>query len=141
MVIKKRITDEERRSLPVKKFVDFMNDNVADRMRKAYEQGKLYREKQFMITMPAGEIDPVKFAGSEVPVPVQGVIDAMFIEDGEIVILDYKTDSLKPGEEEKLVRLYSLQLDIYARAAERLLGRKVKEKLLYSFSLGKTIVV
>ncbi len=141
MVFKKRITDEERRRLPVKKFVDFMNDNVADRMRKAYEQGKLYREKQFMITMSAGEIDPVKFAGSEVPVPVQGVIDAMFIEDGEIVILDYKTDSLKPGEEEKLVRLYSLQLDIYARAAERLLGRKVKEKLLYSFSLGKTIVV
>ena len=141
MVIKKRITDEERRRLPVKKFVDFMNDNVADRMRKAYDRGMLYREKQFMITIPAGEIDPEKFGNSKVPVPVQGVIDAMFIEDGKIVILDYKTDSLKTGEEEKLIKLYKMQLDIYARAAERLLGMEVKEKLLYSFSLGKTIGV
>ena len=68
-------------------------------------------------------------------IPVQGVIDALFIENGEIVILDYKTDRVNPGEEDKLVKLYKKQLDVYAEAAERLLGLSVKEKLLYSFSI------
>ncbi|MBR4341398.1 MAG: helicase-exonuclease AddAB subunit AddA [Lachnospiraceae bacterium] len=138
---KKRITGEEHERLHIAGFVRFLNDTIAERIRKADKQNRFYREKQFMITIPAERIDPEKYKNSKVPVPVQGVIDAMFEEDGELVILDYKTDSLKNGEEEKLIKLYRRQLNIYAEAAERLIGKKVKEKLLYSFSLGKIIEV
>ncbi|MCR5727155.1 MAG: PD-(D/E)XK nuclease family protein, partial [Lachnospiraceae bacterium] len=110
-------------------------------IRTADAKNEFYREKQFMILLPASEINPAKYAGSDVKIPVQGVIDAMFIEDGGIVILDYKTDRANPGEEDRLIKLYKTQLDVYAEAAERLMGLPVKEKLLYSFSLGKTITV
>ena len=82
-----------------------------------------------MILINASDIDSEKYGNSEERIPVQGVIDAMFIEDGEIVILDYKTDRLSAGEEDRLVKLYKRQLDVYAEAAERLLGLPVKEKL------------
>ena len=139
MAEKGRITEEERKTLPVRKFVKFLNDPLAERIRKADEKGLFYREKQFMIAFPAKLLDPVKYGESEALVPVQGVIDAMFEEDGELVILDYKTDRLAIGEEEKLLKLYRTQVNIYAEAAEKLLGKQVKEKLLYSFSLEKVI--
>ncbi|MCR5727522.1 MAG: UvrD-helicase domain-containing protein [Lachnospiraceae bacterium] len=144
MQMKKRLTTEEAAMMPVNKFFEFLDSEIADRIRKADLQGRFYREKQFMILVDVKEADPVRFAGSTGKIPVQGVIDAMFVEDGELVILDYKTDrALKsdPEAEEKLVKLYETQLDLYAKAAERLMGLKVKEKLLYSFSLGKTISV
>ena len=136
-----RLNTDERGRLSVKKFVEFLDDPIAERIRKADSEGKFYREKQFMFTLPANRINAEKYAGITSPVPIQGVIDAMFIEDGELVILDYKTDSLKPGCEEELVKKYRTQLDIYAEAAERLMGMKVKEKLLYSFAIGKVIQV
>lgn len=164
MQAKGRLSSEEAGKMPVNKFITFLNSPLADRIRKAEANGQFYREKQFMILVNAKDINADKYGESEEKVPVQGVIDAMFIEDGEIVILDYKTDrvdtaALKPDvaatgtssigngqlegdtPEDRLIKLYKTQLDLYAQAAERLLGRKVKEKLLYSFSLEKEIRV
>ncbi|MCQ2496847.1 MAG: UvrD-helicase domain-containing protein [Lachnospiraceae bacterium] len=123
------------------RFTAFLNTAIADRIRKADSQGDFYREKQFMIAIKACEADSSRFAGIEEMIPVQGVIDAMFEENGELVILDYKTDSVPEGDGQKLADRYRTQLDYYAMAAERLTGLKVKEKLLYSFSLGETIEV
>lgn len=164
MQAKGRLSSEEAGKMPVNKFITFLNSPLAGRIRKAEANGQFYREKQFMILVNAKDINADKYGESEEKVPVQGVIDAMFIEDGEIVILDYKTDrvdtaALKPDvaatgtssigngqpegdtPEDRLIKLYKTQLDLYAQAAERLLGRKVKEKLLYSFSLEKEIRV
>ena len=138
---KHRLTPDERNRLPVLRFIEFLNSPLAGRIRQADSKGQFYREKQFMFTIPACEADPEKYAGNTSPIPIQGVIDAMFVENGKLVILDYKTDRLELEEEEKLVKLYKKQLDIYAEAGERLLGQPVAEKLLYSFSLGKVIGV
>ena len=62
---------------------------------------------------------------------------AYFIEDGQIVLMDYKTDSVKKSEE--LVRKYHVQLDKYADVLEQLTGMKVKEKIIYSFCLDTTV--
>ena len=70
---------------------------------------------------------------------VQGIIDAYFQEDEDLVLVDYKTDHVRPGEEEKLIRLYHTQLEDYARALERMVKRKVKECYIYSFALGKAV--
>ena len=68
---------------------------------------------------------------------VQGIIDAWFIEDGEIVLLDYKTDRV--DSEEELITRYQIQLDLYKRALEAATDMKVKEVYIYSFGLGKVI--
>ena len=67
----------------------------------------------------------------------ESVIDAYFEEDGEFVLLDYKTDS--KVDEAELRKRYKTQLDYYAKALERLEGKKVKEVLIYSFFLGRVI--
>ena len=57
----------------------------------------------------------------------------------EIVIVDYKTDRIFRGEE--LAERYRAQLVYYGKALEMMTGKKVKERLIYSFTLGKTIAV
>ena len=68
-------------------------------------------------------------------------MDAYFVEDGEIVLVDYKTDRVRRGQEQKLIDLYHVQLEDYAQALERMTGKKVKEKIIYSFTLQKEIVL
>ena len=93
------------------------------------------REKPFMMGIPASELDK-KYPEGEM-VLIQGIIDAFFIEDGEIVLMDYKTDKVKTDEE--LLSRYTIQLDYYKRALEASTNMKVKEVFIYSFALGKEI--
>ena len=63
-----------------------------------------------------------------------------FEEDDEIVLVDYKTDRVnKYDGEEVLIKRYEKQLELYKTALERTTGKKVKETLIYSFTLGKVI--
>ena len=76
---------------------------------------------------------------AEETVVVQGIADCAFVENGELVILDYKTDrNITP---EILIERYAGQLAIYRRALEECLGMRVKETLLYSFELGMPVKV
>ena len=74
---------------------------------------------------------------------IQGIIDLYFEEDGELVLVDYKTDRVMKDEagEKELVKRYAIQLDYYAKALTQLTGKKVKEKIIYSFALGKELSV
>ena len=87
----------------------------------------------------AAEIDEAW--DSQERVLVQGIIDAYFLEGDEIVLVDYKTDRVRRGEEQKLVDLYHTQLEDYAQALQRMTGRRVKEKYIYSFTLKKEILL
>ena len=64
---------------------------------------------------------------------VQGIIDAFFEEDGEIVLVDYKTDRVPEAEDphKMFANRYGKQMELYARALEQLAGKKVKEKIIY----------
>ena len=55
----------------------------------------------------------------------------------KIVLVDYKTDFVRRGDEKKLIDRYHVQLEDYAQALERMTGRKVKERYIYSFTLGE----
>ena len=50
---------------------------------------------------------------------------------------DYKTDMVNAPEE--LIKRYQVQLDYYGEALERITGKEVVEKVIYSFSLGREI--
>ena len=68
---------------------------------------------------------------------LQGIIDAFFVENNEIILVDYKTDVIESGE--KLMGRYHVQLEYYKEALERILEMKVKDCILYSFCLGETV--
>ncbi len=101
---------------------------------------KVYREKRFIINLPIAEVygeipDNVK----NEKILVQGVIDCAFEESGEIVLLDYKTDRVKT--EEELISRYKEQLRMYKFALETVIGKKVSQVYLYSFSLDREIEI
>jgi CRISPR/Cas system-associated exonuclease Cas4 (RecB family) len=62
---------------------------------------------------------------------IHGQIDLWFEEDGEIVIVDYKTDAVKPAEAHLRAEDYALQLRIYAMAVERFAGRPPQRAYLH----------
>ena len=66
---------------------------------------------------------------------IQGVIDCAFVENGNWILLDYKTDRIE--DPEVFCESYRPQLAWYAVALETLTGRKVHEKCLYALSTGQ----
>ncbi len=70
---------------------------------------------------------------------VQGIMDCVFLEDGEWILLDYKTDRVE--DEAAFAEHYRPQLAWYSSALESLTGKKVREKWLFSLSLGKALKV
>ncbi len=119
------------------KIRQFLDSPLAGRMTAAARSGCLYREQPFVLGVAANLLQP-EFPPEET-VLIQGIIDVWFEEEDGIVVADYKTDAVR--EEKELVRRYALQLDYYAQALERLTGRKVKEKVIYSFALGREILL
>lgn len=112
--------------------VDFFASSLGKRMVQADQREELRKEKAFVLGIPAGEIWD---CDSRELVLVQGIVDAFFYEDGDIILMDYKTDSVEKPEQ--LIQRYQAQLDLYARALEEATGKKVREKIIYSFHLKK----
>ncbi|WP_035773265.1 helicase-exonuclease AddAB subunit AddA [Butyrivibrio sp. VCD2006] len=113
----------------------FYNSDTGKRMKTAHDTGRLHRESPFMMGIKANKVNS-EFPESE-RVLIQGIIDVWFEEDDGLVLLDYKTDKVRKGSE--LVDRYSVQLDYYQEALERITHKKVKERIIYSFTLGETI--
>jgi ATP-dependent helicase/nuclease subunit A len=100
----------------------------------------LMREVPFTLTLPARELYPeVKGLGEEIII-LQGTIDCLFREGEEYVLIDYKTDMTAPGTIDVLKERYKIQMDLYTRAVETIFGKRVKEKILYSFYLQEAVV-
>lgn len=133
----KKISREMADSIYLPSIKRFLKSSLVKRMIKAQEDGNLYKEQPFVLGVLASEID-AKWSKEE-EVLIQGIIDVYFYEGEEIILVDYKTDYLKNGEEEKLILKYQSQLSYYAKALEQVTGKKVKEKVIYSFSLNKEI--
>ena len=136
-VKEQRLRAEELELIRKEKLNLFLSSELAKRMSEAFQKGKLYREQPFVLGINANRVD--KNFPEEEKVLIQGIIDAYFEEDNEIVVVDYKTDSVKKSEE--LVKRYKEQLNYYEEALEKLTGKKVKEKILYSFALNESITV
>ncbi len=109
---------------------------------------RIYREQRFNLTLSAADFATdaglkAELAGETVL--VQGVIDCFFYdEDGNIVLVDYKTDRLphdRAAAEDKLRKAHTRQLSYYARALEEICGEAPKRSLIYSLCMGDAITV
>lgn len=130
-----QINQEDIEKLKQEYIYGFVTSNVAERMRKAQQNNKLYKEKQFVIGMKASEV--LQGTSSNELILIQGIVDVYFEEDGELVLLDYKSDLAR--DEDVLVIRYKTQLDYYRKALEQMLHKHVKEMIIYSLPLAKEI--
>lgn len=116
----------------------FFQSDISKRMQAADEKNLLRKESQFVMGIPARDMDE---ADSDEPVLIQGIIDAWFEEDGELVVVDYKTDRIEEGEEQILLDRYQIQMVYYAQALKQITQKNVKEAVIYSLALQKEIKV
>ncbi len=130
MLERNLITEDMKELVRMDSLLRFLENPVALRMAKADERGDLFCEKPFVMDYDG--------------VLVQGIIDVFWLEEGRIVLLDYKTDSVKKAEE--LNTRYATQLSLYADALRRVFSTKEHtidntENLIYSFCLDEVIEV
>lgn len=133
-----KISRDEAAAVRLSDIRRFLKTKTGKGMEQAARAGKLHREQPFVLGVPAETIQK-EWSGDET-VLVQGIIDAWFEdEDGAVILVDYKTDHI--ADREKLAERYRGQLSYYAQALEQLTGRTVKTQVIYSFFLGKEIVL
>ena len=132
-----RMSEEDVSKVRKDRIKTFFDSEVAREMAEADREGTLYKEQPFVIGVPASEVEE-GFSADET-ILVQGVIDAYYVHDGKVCVLDYKTDRVDSGDE--LVKRYKKQLDYYGAAVKKLTGLEIDRLLIYSFALGTTVVV
>ena len=99
----------------------------------------LRREFKFSLLIDAGELLGTE-PGEELL--LQGVVDCFLEEEGQLTIIDYKTDRLRSrSEAEARAALYAPQLRAYAAALTRICRKSVRECALYFLSVGETVIV
>lgn len=128
-----RLTEEYAQAVSLAKIRHFLEQELAYRMWRAFEQGLLYREQPFVLGIDAKRLDPELPDGEKVL--IQGIIDVFFIENGGIILLDYKTDVIDSLQ--ALWNRYNVQIQYYEEALTKLMQMPVKERILYSFYLEK----
>lgn len=129
------LSEAEGKAVDQKRVSAFFQSALARRM---LQSETLLREYKFTFFLPAGECDeglPAEVANEQVL--VQGIADCVFVENGRLVIVDYKTDRV--SDEAALAGRYRAQLSVYRRALAECIGLPVGQTLLYSFHLGKEI--
>lgn len=136
LISKNFMIKEEAERIDIEKIYRFLNSDFANRIKKSK---KIYKEKPFFMKVKANEF--LENAKNE-EILVQGIIDLFFEdENGKFILVDYKTDFLNLGEEEKLINKYNTQLKFYKSAVEETINKNVSEIYLYSLYLNKEIKV
>lgn len=135
LVGKGYLTEEQGAAVDKKRVQAFFANSIAKRILAS---DNVMREFRFTVEIPA---DMVKAELNETlasqPIVLQGAVDCAFEEDGQLVIVDYKTD--KTASPEELWQRYQMQLNLYRLAMEQSVGLPIKECLLYSFHLNSVV--
>ncbi|MCT4632243.1 MAG: helicase-exonuclease AddAB subunit AddA [Firmicutes bacterium] len=126
IVSRKLIKPEEIELVDLNSIYKFSKSTICDRMINSDE---LYREVPFVLKMDELRGDSLL---------LQGIIDCYFVEDGQAVLIDYKTDKVEASPEE-VARRYKKQIENYSTAIEKIRDIRVKERYIYLMSVDKFI--
>lgn len=136
-----KLTERQCGCLDSEKLSAILFNPLFERIIKAYNKNpkNVYREKQFTVFVhPSMTTEGgINFRSDRKQI-VDGEVDLVFTEDGELVIVDYKTDRIKNVSE--LVR-HKPQLDLYEHAMTQVLKMPVKEKIIFSITLNDFLVL
>ncbi|ABO49946.1 DNA helicase/exodeoxyribonuclease V, subunit A [Desulforamulus reducens MI-1] len=113
----------------------FFASSIGQRVLQA---PKVERELPFSLALPATEVyQELPECGDEM-VLVQGVIDCLVDEGDGFLLIDYKSDAVYPGQDSPVDR-YRGQINLYARAVQDILGKPVKDRVIYLFNNGQIV--
>ena len=137
LVQRGRLTEEEGKYLRRRELLQFFESELAERLRGAE---RIEKERPFSVLMQPKEL----FFGEEYrevtdEILVNGIIDCYFTEKDVGILIDYKSDRIY--DEEDLKARYRIQLELYRTALERAMGISIRETYLYSFAMGKAILL
>ena len=134
LVAKGTFTEEERNLLSDISLYKFFSSDLGKRLIRAK---RIERELPFSMLFEGKRVYDTLEDGENLF--LQGIIDTAFEENGEWVLVDYKTDRVTSGED--LIKRYKIQMDLYKEALQRLTGMPVKACYIYSFRLHDAIIV
>lgn len=129
-----KFSDEERSLLSDRSLYGFFNSDLGKRL---IASKRVERELPFSMLFDGNRVYPDVETGERLF--LQGIIDTAFVEDGQWVLVDYKTDRVKSGDE--LIRRYKIQMDLYKEALETLTDMSVKASYIYSFRLHEAVLL
>ncbi|MBP5167507.1 MAG: UvrD-helicase domain-containing protein [Oscillospiraceae bacterium] len=130
LLTERMITPQQAEAATAEKILAFFASPLGRRVLKA---DKITREFKFSLLVPASEYYP----DGKGKILLQGVVDCFIEEAGELSVIDFKTDRIREDRLEERAAAYRPQLAAYASALERITGKKVKQRLVYFFSVGK----
>lgn len=125
----RKITRDELKIVEAERIAAFFENELGKRMLRVFAGNKdnVRREQSFYAEVNGGEVRQ-DYKGK---ISIQGQIDMFFIEDGEIVVVDYKSDTIENLVKEQ--SSYEFQVEIYTKVLGKLTGMNVKEMYLYAF--------
>lgn len=129
------LTKKEAEGVYIAGIVDFFSKGLGSRMLAS---PRVERELAFNHRVKASSLFG---AETEETLLLQGVIDCCFIEGGEWVLIDYKTDYVPRGREKQTAMSHARQLRLYKSALEELTGIPVKECWIHLLSAGESVLV
>ncbi len=118
------MTPQQAQVCAAEKVVAFFTSDLGALARRS----EMHREYNFTLLVDA---DAYYEAVTDEQILVQGMIDLWFETEDGLVIVDFKTDGIKPGEESARAERYRAQLDVYGKALERITGKAVIRRYLW----------
>lgn len=95
--------------------------------------------REFRFTLLADAADYYDVPRGE-KLMLQGVVDCFFVKNGEITVVDYKTDRVGESAREK-AREYETQLRTYASALRRITGLPVRRAVVFFLRNGEAVEI
>jgi ATP-dependent helicase/nuclease subunit A len=130
LLAERTVTARQAEAAPAEKILAFFESPLGKRVMKA---DRVTREFKFSLLVPASEYYPE----GKGKILLQGVVDCFIEEAGELSVIDFKTDHIGADRIGERAEAYRPQLEAYAAALERITGKKVRQRLIYFFSVGK----
>ncbi len=137
MIEQKIFTVEQAGIIRKNNAAKFFKSKIGQRMLGSRE---VYRELPFSRLIDASRF----FPNVDDKIFIQGIVDVLFRDGENFVLIDYKTDRISNGDDiaAKLIKeKYKLQIELYSEAIEAILHRSISEKYLYMLSGGVLIDV
>jgi ATP-dependent helicase/nuclease subunit A len=136
LIATKIINENQAKYIDIQKILKFTKSDLYLEFKEAKE---VHKEKPFYIYISSDEIYNDE---TDEKILVQGIIDLYYIDkNGRLILVDYKTDYVADNNEQELIEKYKGQLEIYKRALEQALNKKVEAVYIYSTYLDRKITL
>lgn len=126
------LTPEEARAVDPEMILGFAQSPWGRRMPKCR---RVLREYEFSALFSPAELGLHEDGHEEIL--MNGVIDLLLEEEDGLTVIDFKSDRIAPGTEGQAALRHKLQVDIYAKAAQKIFGQPVREKLVFFLRTGR----